>query len=411
MEIAKNFFLGKMVRQPGIIPNPGATPDGGKEVPCTFTFGTEIARGGMGVVYKATQKTTDEPFFEKQVAIKCFQLASSGLALEKQQKSITKERKFLETVRQQGIAGIPALIGFWEETVENQNYSFLAQELIEGADLGKIIESLQTQKIILPVIERHLLCRQLATIVQSIHGLGLIHADLKPANVLIKLVNQESLVLKIQAENIWVIDFGLILRDPEKGQKEVNFTVSLGGDDRLVGTPGFFAPEIMLIENQSGQVRYTPQSDVFALGITFHLLLTDGQNPLRISTANFLEPYTRIEQAQLPALEGRYPPEVKKIIAGMLRLNAQDRVSLEEVVSEFSSLIEIEEAKTQGGSCLGCFITFLGAILIVAGMCGIAYLGFLFFEDRAQFDRKIGLIQVFCQNAYTILRSWVDNKK
>jgi len=94
--------------------------------------------------------------------------------------------------------------------------------------------------------------------VQYLHSQGIVHRDVKPANV----ISTESGVWKL-------IDFGCAVALPKH----------LRGDsvlDELVGTPGYVAPEVL-----AGQAKYGPKADVYSIGCTLHAMLTNMYLPRR----------------------------------------------------------------------------------------------------------------------------------
>jgi hypothetical protein len=101
------------------------------------------------------------------------------------------------------------------------------------------------------------ICSQLIAGVSALHAAGIIHRDLKPNNVMLERTGQRL--------NVSIMDFGLArLHQAES---------SVLGTGMIAGTPGYMAPELLRGE------RPTKATDIFALGIVLHQVLT-GERPI-----------------------------------------------------------------------------------------------------------------------------------
>src|SRR5262249_34186979 len=133
------------------------------------------------------------------------------------------------------------------------------------------------------------------------HTRGLVHRDVKPANILIDLRGEP-----------WVADFGLALRDQDCGK-----------EDKLVGTPAYMSPEQARGEGH----RVDGRSDIFSLGVVFYELLT-GRRPFRGDThAEVLEQILRGEERPLRQIDDTIPRELERICTKMLAKRASERYS------------------------------------------------------------------------------------
>ena len=146
---------------------------------------------------------------------------------------------------------------------------FVIQRYIDGIDLGELLGHLQQAKWRLPV---NMICRILidaADGLHAIHQAGIIHRDVKPANLFLRGGGSAT-----------VGDFGIAF-DPVKDKNS----------DRIAGTPSFMAPE------QWHGREMGRQTDIYALGATGHLLAT-GQCPFEdldlteLRAAHLDRPYT-----------------------------------------------------------------------------------------------------------------------
>jgi len=201
----------------------------------------EIARGGMGVVYKARQRSLD-----RLVALK--------MILAGQLASETEVERFHREAEAAACLQHPHIVAIHEVGVyEDQHY--FSMDYIEGQSLAALVREA-------PLPPRRA-ARYLETIAEAIHyahGKGITHRDLKPANVLIDAFDQPR-----------ITDFGLA--------KHTLVDSSLTTSGQILGTPAYMPPE----QASSGRGPVGPASDVYALGAILYELLT-GRPPLKAQT-------------------------------------------------------------------------------------------------------------------------------
>ena len=169
-----------------------------------YELTAEIARGGMGVVYRAMQTSLN-----RTVAIKM--ILAGGLASERDVERFKTEAESAAHLNHPNIVPI-------YEIGEHEGQHYFSMALIEGESLDA-----RVQRGPLPPKEAAQLVKKLADAVQYAHDQGVIHRDLKPSNVLID-----------RSGNPMITDFGLAKRDDRSG---------LTATGEMLGTPGFMAPE------------------------------------------------------------------------------------------------------------------------------------------------------------------------
>lgn len=195
----------------------------------------ELARGGMGVVYRARHTGLD-----RLVALKTMRLE----ALTEKENAVRFERE----VRAAARLSHPNIVPIYE-VGQHQGLPYYTMALVPGGSFVNHRESLHDDP------DRALmLMEKVCRAVHYAHEQGIVHRDLKPGNI---LLDQHGEPL--------VADFGLArLRD--------SFDLTHTG--AVLGTPGFMAPE--QAEGRSRDVG--PASDIWALGVILYYLLT-GRRP------------------------------------------------------------------------------------------------------------------------------------
>ncbi len=201
----------------------------------------EIARGGMGVVYRARQRKLD-----RVVALKM--IREGGLADDEQISRFYAEAKAAASLDHPGI--VPVF-----EIGEQNEQHFFSMAFVDGTSLHKLVKDDGP----LPAKRAATLAKAIAEAVQSGHDQGIIHRDLKPQNVLLD-----------HADTPRVTDFGLAKLS------DSNLTM----DGQIMGTPSYMSPEQAM-----GRLREVGRaSDVYSIGATLYYLLT-GRAPFHAAIA------------------------------------------------------------------------------------------------------------------------------
>jgi len=195
----------------------------------------ELARGGMGVVYRARQ-----PGLDRVVALKMV-LGSGGGA--------DSAQRFLQEAQAAAALDHPNVVPIYD-TGEIDGKPYFTMALIDGPNLKAHVE----RRLPVPIPEVVSLFAQIVAGVAHAHQADLIHRDLKPANVLIDRDGRAR-----------VTDFGLAKRLTTESQLTQN--------GQVLGTPHYMAPEQARDSKDVGK-----PADVYALGAILHFLLT-GRPP------------------------------------------------------------------------------------------------------------------------------------
>ncbi len=219
-----HFFAGEP-SQTSSLPSLAGTRVGEYEIEC------EIARGGMGVVYRAKQAKLGRP-----VALK---LISSGvLASEEERKRFRTEAEAAARLHHPGIIAIHD-IGSWG------GYEYFTMTLVNGTTLQEVVNSRS-----LDDRGSAKLVSEVSRAVAYAHRASIVHRDLKPENILLD-ENGRPLVA----------DFGLA-----KWHRDGAMITRTGA---ILGTPHYMSPE-----QASGRTDVGFPADIYSLGSILYALLT-----------------------------------------------------------------------------------------------------------------------------------------
>ena len=196
----------------------------------------ELGRGGMGVVYKAHQKSLG-----RIVALKM--LLAGRFASEEFVTRFHGEASAAAVLRHPNIVAI-------HEVGCEEGQHYFSMDYVAGRTLADI-----TRDGPLPAGRAAEYVRTLAVAMQHAHQHGIMHRDLKPSNVLIDADDRPH-----------ITDFGLA--------KEITADIGLTVTGQVLGSPGYMSPE----QADASRGKPGPHSDVYGLGATLHHLLT-GRPP------------------------------------------------------------------------------------------------------------------------------------
>lgn len=206
-----------------------------------------IGAGGMGEVWRAKHRLLVRP-----AAIKL--IRAENLGRRNGQESRTALARFEREA--QATAGLtsPHSIEIYDFGITEEGTFFYVMELLDGLDLRSLIERFGP---VPPERAVHLL-RQTCHSLADAHSRGLIHRDVKPANIF-------ACRRGLDHDFVKVLDFGLVKRSDGSGADRTQLT----GEGIASGTPAFMAPEMA-----TGERQIDARADVYALGCVAYWLLT-----------------------------------------------------------------------------------------------------------------------------------------
>jgi WD40 repeat protein/predicted Ser/Thr protein kinase len=198
----------------------------------------ELARGGMGVVYRARQVSVNRVVALKMILAGRF---ASG----------TEVQRFRQEAEAAANLDHPNILPIYE-VGQVEGRSYFTMKLVEGGSLSELL-SQGTRTNVRGLIS---LLEQVVRGVHYAHQRGVLHRDLKPSNILL-----------VDAATPVIADFGLA--------KKVEGDSSLTQSGAILGTPSYMAPE-----QARGSKAITTAADIYSLGAILYELLA-GQPPFK----------------------------------------------------------------------------------------------------------------------------------
>lgn len=231
----------------------------------------EIARGGMGVVFRARQLSLN-----RIVALKM--ILAGAFASDEEVRRFYLEAEAAAQLDHPGIVPI-------YEVGQYEGHHYFSMGFVDGSSLARRLVDGP-----LPPLDAAQIARQVAEAVQYAHSKGVIHRDLKPGNILIDSRGVPR-----------VTDFGLA--------KRLESSSDLTGTGQILGTPSYMPPE-----QAAGQMSAVgPLSDVYSLGAILFCTLT-GRPPFQ--AANPLDTLLQVQRQEpvsLRSLNEKIPNDLETI--------------------------------------------------------------------------------------------------
>ncbi|MDH2444466.1 GAF domain-containing serine/threonine-protein kinase [Amnibacterium sp. CER49] len=265
-----------------------------------------LGSGGKAVVYRAMDE-----LLGREVAVKVFTARAVDAAEIRQQEA---EARLLASLSMHGL--VMLLDAGVDLTADGTPQVFLVMELVEGHDLKELLRS------------GSLTLRQVAHFgfdltdaLQYVHEHGVVHRDVKPANVLLLDYGAD------RRPRVKLADFGIAA-----------LGVGQEGDDLRTGTAAYLSPE------QVAGEPVGPPSDVYSLGLVLLECITG-----RMEYPGEPAAAARERLVRAPEIPADLPPEWRGVLAGMLARRPEDRPALPDLVLAFRQLVVEETARHRPG--------------------------------------------------------------
>jgi len=231
----------------------------------------EIGSGGMATVFKAVQQPLG-----RTVAIKALK---PSIAVDSQfAKRFEREAHFMASLQHENILHV-------HDFLKQEGSMFIVMEYVQGIDLFDLLE----RRAQLPVDVAAIIALQVARALDYAHFRGIVHRDVKPANIMISRQGEVKLM-----------DFGIARDDTMRDLTETGTGL---------GTPSYMSPEQILGD------KLDFRSDLFSLGIVLYQMIT-GQKPFVEDDSHTVMQKIRLDRYTPPRkLNPQVPRALEHIMA------------------------------------------------------------------------------------------------
>lgn len=278
-----------------------------------FTEQDLIGKGGMGSVYRARHK-----FIEGEMA--AVKVINSNMITDFTRQLLQQEAENLSSLNH------PNIVQFKNYHIDEKGNVYLIMEYVDGLSLDQYIRretGLIVESRICPIFEPILDAVGYAH-KRGAHGRGIMHLDIKPANIIIKKEKtsdgEEKIVPKI-------LDFG-IAQIIKTGETQNN----ANQPKLIMGTPSYMSPEQTKGENLDSR------SDIYSLGVLLHQMLI-GRPPYDTTTLSEFDINRKVMEDPLPRIKSYYEQHSTRVQKVIDKATAKDRNDRYQTCEEFKKAL------------------------------------------------------------------------
>ena len=285
------------------------------EVLAQYRVEEKIGEGGMGAVYRAYDTR-----LHRLVALKV--LAPDLFDDPDRIERLMREARAASSLNHPNIVTI-------YEIGAHQGVDFIAMEFVSGPNLATLVAGKR-----LPLQDALKYAAQIAGALAAAHRAGIVHLDVKPANIIVSSTGQAK-----------VLDFGLAKRTESAASEEGGHTLTMGPETEtgaVVGTPAYMSPE------QAEGRKLDARSDIFSFGAVLYEMVTGKRAFERDSTAGTLAAILKEEPEAATELNPDLPLDAARILARCLRKDPERRFQhMDEVTVELNELAQGWQASSR----------------------------------------------------------------
>ena len=316
------------------LPQPGELFEG------KYLIAEEIGSGGFASVFKATDEATD-----RVVAIKILvPLEHESDYGERLHQRFQREARLLAGLRSQHT------VTLYEFGASESGLLYLVFEFVAGTTLRDLLrlKGAQSAERVVNIL------RQACTALHEAHQCGILHRDVKPANIMVYDHLEMRDVVKL-------IDFGIAKPMAGTGDDLDDATITTFGS--VLGTPRYMSPE------QLAHQELTPASDIYSLGLVAFELLTGGRAIDEETVTGILRSQLSAEAITLPRDRG-IPRGLRVVVEKMIERRRDDRYQdLAQVVRDLDDWDDVDMPPTVMRLAVGGVVVG-AALLVVAALLG-----------------------------------------